>query len=338
MSTDFNPTRDEAQRLPDITVIISVWNRVDIVGRCLDALERQDTTTVTFETVVVDDGSEDGTDKLLVKYIEKEKLDLRVIRHRINMNLATARNTGLKNARAPTVLFLDADIVTKPDFVEVHANYHRQYPDSNIVILGNCKFPEDWQRTAYDDKTDGSYSHLVNGKNLNPHSELSWWQFRGGLTSAKKSFLLSVGGFNERITRQEDIEIARRLMPMGLKIIYAAEAVGFHYHRRTPREALRICKVEAQILAEMFKSVDSEMQSYVSKYGWYTAGGLKASIKYVISSAFANPFLFPATFRTVDLLMPRFPWLSTQLFRMLRYYIGRNTFNCELKSFRKDAR
>jgi len=101
-------------------------------------------------------------------------------------------------------------------------------------------------------------------------------------------------------------------------------------------EGVRICKVEAKVLGRMFNSGDPELKSYVSSYGWYTDQGLKASAKYAIAALVANPIMSSVTSRAIDLFMPRFPWISTQLFRMLRFHAGRNVFKRELIKFKTD--
>jgi len=316
--------KNKRQRLPDITVIIPVWNRVDIVEKCLDALENQETETTRFETLVVDDGSEDGTYKLLAEYKEKGNLDLRVIKHSYHQNLSAARNTGLRHAEANIVLFLDADILARPDVVEIHANYHRQYLDNNVAILGNVSFPKEWPQTPFAEINSASKMW----RNLKPHEELPWWNFFGGHISAKKNFLISAGGFDEGHSRYEDLLLGRRLMPMGLKIIYANEAVGFHHHWRTPKEMVSNAMAYTEARLQLYRSGDPVLMAFLRDHK--IEKKMKASLKRAIAALIANRMVFPLSLWTANVLMDRFSSIGTLLTRMLCYHVGHSTFKREI--------
>lgn len=330
---DENWVEDEQRCLPDLTVIVPVWNRIDIIGKCLDALEKQETKTARFETVVVDDGSDDGTREFLDGYIQSRTRNLQVIRHLKPTNAGVARNAGLKNARARIVLFLDADVVLKPNVIETHVGYHRRYPDNNVVILGNVKFPDEWPPTVIDELGNCA----VQWRNLKPHSELPWWNFFTTHISAKKNFLLSAGGFDDRLERFEDIELGLRLMPMGLKIIYVDEAVGFHYHRRTPKELVLNAKAYGIALTQQYNSGDPAWRDYLSYHGGFEKGW-KTSTKRAIGTLLSNRVMFPATLWAANALTDRFPGISVLLCRALRYHSLHTAFRPGLKRSERDER
>ena len=53
----------------EVSVIITAYNEVRHISRCLDSLLRQNFDN--FEIIVVDDGSTDGTSELVKRYIQK---------------------------------------------------------------------------------------------------------------------------------------------------------------------------------------------------------------------------------------------------------------------------
>lgn len=92
-----------------ISVIVPVYNGETVIGECIDGLLAQDFEGQR-EIIVVDDGSTDGTTKIA------EEKGVKVIRQE-HMGPATARNTGIKNARGEIVLFTDADCVPERNWI-----------------------------------------------------------------------------------------------------------------------------------------------------------------------------------------------------------------------------
>lgn len=85
-----------------ISVIIPTFNRRDFLGGAIDSVLKQ--THAHFEIIVVDDGSDDGTDDLLAGYGDR----IRVIRQE-KQGASAARNSGIKAARYDLLAFLDSD-------------------------------------------------------------------------------------------------------------------------------------------------------------------------------------------------------------------------------------
>jgi len=85
------------------TVVIPVYNGERTIVKAVCSALAQ--TVASFEVVVVDDGSTDGTSDA-VRAIDDERLRLHT---KTNMGRSNARNTGLTMATGEFVLFLDAD-------------------------------------------------------------------------------------------------------------------------------------------------------------------------------------------------------------------------------------
>jgi len=101
----------------EISVIIPTFNRAEQLRLCLDSLSRQTAAPETFEVVVVDDGSTDGTEEMLRTY--GAPFPLRV-EQQANRGPGAARNRGIELAAGAFCLFMDDDILADPQFVSEH--------------------------------------------------------------------------------------------------------------------------------------------------------------------------------------------------------------------------
>jgi glycosyltransferase involved in cell wall biosynthesis len=99
----------------EVSVIITAYNEVRHISRCLDSLLRQ--SFDNFEIIVVDDGSTDGTSELVKRYIQQNPEKIRLVKLRMNTGLGNARNIGAHFAKGSIVVFLDADMEFPPNFI-----------------------------------------------------------------------------------------------------------------------------------------------------------------------------------------------------------------------------
>jgi glycosyltransferase involved in cell wall biosynthesis len=94
---------------PDISVVLATYNRRRCLPRAIASVLAQD--GVSFELIVVDDASCDGTAGYLATLADPR---IRTIAAPRNGGPSAARNLGLDAARAGVVAFLDSDDVYRP--------------------------------------------------------------------------------------------------------------------------------------------------------------------------------------------------------------------------------
>src|SRR3990167_3307577 len=66
------------------------------------------------EIIVVDDGSEDGSVKLLASNFPQVK----VIKHKVNRGFSASVNTGVRSSKGDLILLVNTDVIPEPDFLE----------------------------------------------------------------------------------------------------------------------------------------------------------------------------------------------------------------------------
>ena len=95
--------------MPLLSVIVPVYNEANNIRQIL---EKINAAAVDKEIIVVDDGSSDGTDKILhsINYP-----NLKIIHHTTNRGKGTAFLTALSHAAGDFVVIQDADLAYNPD-------------------------------------------------------------------------------------------------------------------------------------------------------------------------------------------------------------------------------
>lgn len=97
--------------MPEVSILIPAYNAENYLSQCLDSVLAQ--TFRDMQVVVIDDGSKDGTWKILQEYAAKdERIE---IHHQENHGVAETRNSLLSYSLGEWLLFVDAD-----DWIEAH--------------------------------------------------------------------------------------------------------------------------------------------------------------------------------------------------------------------------
>ena len=89
------------------SIIIPAYNAEKYISRCIDSLVNQSLNYNDYEAIVINDGSIDNTEKLLIELSEKYSIIKYITRP--NGGLSNARNTGISMAKGDFLIFLDSD-------------------------------------------------------------------------------------------------------------------------------------------------------------------------------------------------------------------------------------
>lgn len=247
------PCIGEEKVLPraDLAVVICSLNGETGVHRCLDALFRQ-TIQSRLEVIVVDDGSTDGTSEVARAH------GAIVIRHPVNLGLAAARNSGLREASAPIVAFLDDDCEPEPDWAQQLVDGYEegvigvggpvlpQAPES--FMMGYLKRhnplkPLELSLAKSDKLGYRFYLYMKQQWTADEaHGQRDVYAFVGANMSFRRQAVIDVGWFDERFRfGGEDGDLCRSLAHVfpSSRLVFTPQARVVHHFEPSLRDTLR---------------------------------------------------------------------------------------------------
>lgn len=291
-----------------LTVIIPTYNRKDLLAKALAGYLQQTAAQLIHELIVIDDGSVDDTESMVLDISTKAPFVIRYLRQ-ANKGPAAARNYGIREARSKLILFTDSDIIPGCDLVAQHLEWHRRYPELNAAVLGYVTWDPAVNPTPFMhwySECRLFWYHRLRGK----QEADSFHFFTTCNLSLKTEFLRTHGQFDEdfKTAAYEDTELGYRLSKRGLQIFYNCTAIAYHHQFFTFEDACR--KKSGNAAAEgVFLSKEAGQQTLKENLARESQPG--HALKQGIATILANA-LSPAR-RLLDSSVP-LPWLVYQLF------------------------
>ena len=204
--------------VPNISVIIPVYNGAAYLNSCLQAVAASDYRC--FECIVVDDGSTDAGRSIAAQF----PLFVRVLHLAEGpRGPAYARNRGAEAARGAILFFLDADIMLSSRALRRVANLFQERTDVAAVFGSYDSRPA---AAGVISRYRNLLHHFVH-QNGNREASTFW----AGCGAIRRSVFQQIGGFdNNRFSRPsiEDIELGYRLRQSGYRIVLDKGLQGTH--------------------------------------------------------------------------------------------------------------
>lgn len=155
------PTGTDVAGVPDVSVIVPVYNTLPYLRQCLESVLTQSIGADHLEIIAVDDGSTDGSETLLDEFAAAHPGTVRVIHQANSGGPAAPCNRGLASATGRWVFFLGADDYLSPTALERLVSQGDEWRSD--VIFGtmqgeNGRFVDQriYRRTAKDVDLGGS--------------------------------------------------------------------------------------------------------------------------------------------------------------------------------------
>ncbi len=198
--------------IPDISVIIPVFNGEKTVRFCLEALMRSD--GVVFEAIFVNDGSTDRTREIISEY------PFTLISLPESIGGALARNPGSEVAKAPILFHTDADIEIAPNTLKRVVEEFQKNPGLDALFGSySVKCPHNNFSSQY----KNLHHHFIHQRSRQTTS--SFWS---GCGAVKTNAFFAVGGYSN-YEFLYDIDFGYRLTEAGYKIEIVPDIQVIHH-------------------------------------------------------------------------------------------------------------
>lgn len=212
------------ERVPKISVIIPLYNKAPYIKRAIDSVLSQ--TIQDFEIVVVGGNSSDGGEEIVHGYSESR---IHFVEEQ-GQGVSSARNQGVREARADLIAFLDADDEWASNFLETILILREYYPHAGFYGTG-CYINKNGKKTACiynDNKGEQLIHNYFRAKN-------SFGDFiiiTSAMVIPKKIFL-SVGGFPRKYIQHEDRYLRARIA-LDYDVAYSPKLCAiYHFNYAT---------------------------------------------------------------------------------------------------------
>lgn len=257
--------------MPEISVIIPVYKVEDTLRACLDSLLAQSFTD--WEALCIDDGSPDGCGAILDEYAARDGR-FRIV-HRANGGVSSARNEGLRLARAPYIAMLDSDDWIEPGMLAaLHQAVMRD--GSDMAVCGHIEHAPNGETIERlplkHGKTDAGL-RPVDASMIESVSRYSWDKL------FRRDFLEKHGlRYEEGIPFSEDHYFIQ-LYLLHARTVSLIPQFLYHYRRTASSATMRFVAGEApawhyecavNVLPRVADSFPADMDAQVRRM-WYTA-------------------------------------------------------------------
>jgi GT2 family glycosyltransferase len=220
-----------------VSVVVVNWNRLKLLRRCLESLQRQ--LFEDFELIVVDNGSTDGSAEFVARsYVDSGRLRARLIRNSENLGFCAANNQGFQAARGRFIALLNNDAEAAPEWLGALRACFDQRPDigmaaSKILVHEEPGRIDKAGHLIYlDGQNRGRGSGEPDQGQYDCVEEVLWPD--GCAAMYRKEMLDRIGGFDEDFFAYgDDAELGLRARIAGWSCLYTPDAVVRHHRGST---------------------------------------------------------------------------------------------------------
>lgn len=201
--------------MPFFSVIVPLYNKENYVENTLKSVLNQIFTD--YEVLIINDCSTDKSVEKTTPFLSEK---ITIIHHHKNKGLSASRNTGIKNAKSDYVVFLDADDLWKPSFLETIKSLIDNFKDASL-------FATNYEEIYANKKTISPILNLnKNSKKgiINDFFEVNLKQpmYCPSSLCVRKKAIETIGFYDETITYSEDVDFNIRANLM-FKLAYSSE-------------------------------------------------------------------------------------------------------------------
>jgi hypothetical protein len=221
--------------MPETSVIILNWNGKEFLEDCLCAMRRQ--TFRDFETILVDNGSTDGS----VEYVRTQFSEVKLLALPANLGFTGGNIAGYAQASGNLIVLLNNDTEPHRNWLEEIHRASQTNPDAGSFASKMMYFDERdrVENCGFDLGIAGATIDLGRGEFDGPE----WAQPRkvfggcGGAVAYRRKMLIEIGFLDpDFFMTYEDADLSFRAQLRGYECVYVPGAIVYHRYRATNRK------------------------------------------------------------------------------------------------------
>jgi GT2 family glycosyltransferase/tetratricopeptide (TPR) repeat protein len=218
----------------ECSIIIPVFNKLELTQQCLMSLAEV-TTGTSYEVVIVDNHSTDGT----AEFLETVGGDVQVLRNATNLGFAKACNQGARAARGKHLVFLNNDTIPKTGWLDPLIQEVNSHDD--VAVVGS--------KLLYTNNTIQHAGVVISRLYQTPYHLFLGFPENLPAVNTRREFQVvtaacmlvrketfeEVGGFDESFVNGfEDVDLCLKIRQLGKKVVYQPKSCLYHLESQTP--------------------------------------------------------------------------------------------------------
>lgn len=232
----------------DVSIIVVNWNTCDFLRACLKSVYQQ-AIGVTFEVIVVDNASADGSAAM----VESEFPQVKLIQNDTNKGFAAANNEGITIAKGRYVLLLNSDTVILNSAIDKTVSFADVHPKAGVVGCRVLNPDRTLQLTCFmfpsvlNMLLSATYLYKVFPRNrFFGRERMTWWNrndekevdvVTGCFMLIRRQAIEQVGLMDERFfIYGEETDWCYRFKRAGWKVLFTPEAQTIHFGGQSSKQ------------------------------------------------------------------------------------------------------
>tara|TARA_Y100000768_G_C23951045_1_gene670233 strand:+ start:469 stop:1365 length:897 start_codon:yes stop_codon:yes gene_type:complete len=240
----------------DISIIIVSYNVKEYIVSCIQSIYKHSKSNHSYEIIVVDNDSKDGT----IESLYKNFPNVQLIKNRFNAGYSIGVNKGFKICKGKYILVLNPDTIFVEDTLDKLINAARNQKE--LCALGPALIDEQgvmqqsfWRNPSLVNTLLGIFhldflNYKKNYRKNNFEDLLMVETISGAAFFLKRDIFMQLNGFNEKLFWMEDIDFSIRLNKAGYKTYYFPLTKIIHFSGKSAEKNYRVA-ISNQLLSKV---------------------------------------------------------------------------------------
>lgn len=229
---------------PDVSVVIPVFNKLELTRACVASLLKYG-TQASFEIILVDNGSTDGTRDWLAE--EGKKGTLKAVLNKENLGFSRGCNVGAEASCGRYILFLNNDMEVTPQWLDPMVTLLDNdpavgitgakllFPDGTIQHAGVALM--EYENTEVDALSGVHIAYKKPGNSPEASTARYVQIVTGAALMTRQEIFFDLKGFStDYWNGNEDVDLCLRAREDGWKVVYQPESTIIHYESQSGPE------------------------------------------------------------------------------------------------------